>query len=857
MKTLLNSIVFSTLFGLVGFSQSTTETFNFTGGIQTWTVPQCVTSIDVVVAGAEGGGVSGGDGAVVSMTITVTPGQVIEMNVGGQGVAGGPGYGGGGTGHLSYNPANANWNSYGGGGATTLTIGGSPYIIAAGGGGTGGGSNNVAGGAGGCATGVTGTSTFGSGGGGGTQVSGGAGGVPWAGTPPGGSPGALGQGGQGGIWDTASGGGGGGGYYGGGGGGNDGCCTNANGGGGGGGGSSLVPAGAGCLTGSNTGNGYVSITYIGALNATASNTGDYCAGETVQLNASGGTDFSWTGPNGFTSNLQNPTIPNSTTANSGVYTVIVTDINCPGADTATTTVLVKPMPDVDPTVDQVICNGSTTTAVNFTGSVAGTTFNWFNSNTGTGLGSNGVGNIPAFTGTAPTTTQVSTITVTPTLNGCTGIADTFTITVLPDPTLTVSNDTLICQNGTAYLVATAAGGGGGPYIYHWGHTNDTQGTQTENPVSATTYTVYAESPNGCISDVLDIEVTVRDPLTGTISDWDTVCPTYSTNLTATVTGGLGTPYTFVWSSGETQTGPNNHTITVTPTATTTYTVTVTDECESTPLVMQTVVRVAPVPDPQYTVLNPEQCEPAVFDIVNSTDPSMSQYVYWLVDGDQQFVNQDTITTGEFWAGEYDIHMVVTSYEGCVDSITVVGALDVRPRPIADFKYSPNPVLMFNTDVYFMNYSFDGYSYQWFFEEGAPATSTQENVKVKFPYGEVGSYEVTLITTSALGCSDTTVQTIVVFPEVLIYAPNTFTPDGDEYNQDWRVYMEGIDVYDFELLIFDRWGEIVWESHDIEVPWDGTYNGKKVQAGTYNWVIRTKDMLNDSKYTYNGHVTILR
>ena len=99
--------------------------------------------------------------------------------------------------------------------------------------------------------------------------------------------------------------------------------------------------------------------------------------------------------------------------------------------------------------------------------------------------------------------------------------------------------------------------------------------------------------------------------------------------------------------------------------------------------------------------------------------------------------------------------------------------------------------------------------------------------------------------------------LIVFPEVLIYAPNTFTPDGDEFNQGWRVFMEGVDVYDFELLIFNRWGETIWESHDMTVPWDGTYNGKIVPEGTYQWVIRASDLLNDNKYVYDGHINLLK
>ena len=80
---------------------------------------------------------------------------------------------------------------------------------------------------------------------------------------------------------------------------------------------------------------------------------------------------------------------------------------------------------------------------------------------------------------------------------------------------------------------------------------------------------------------------------------------------------------------------------------------------------------------------------------------------------------------------------------------------------------------------------------------------------------------------------------------------------DEFNQSWGIYIEGIDVYDFELLLYNRWGQIIWECHDPTEKWDGTYGGKYVENGTYTWIIRTKDLVNDAKYVYNGHVNVLR
>ena len=438
--------------------------------------------------------------------------------------------------------------------------------------------------------------------------------------------------------------------------------------------------------------------------------------------------------------------------------------------------------------------------------------------------------------------------------GCQKCTD-ITITEPAPMTIAVSNDTLICENGTATMTATATGGAS--YLFHWDHTSDTGPQQLVMPGVATTYTVYAESQTGCVSPSATIDVTVRPPLTGTISGNVTICPGYPTDLSATVMGGLGQPYSFVWSDGSMFNGAPNHTINVDPPVTTVYSVTISDGCESTPLVMSTTVTVAPLPVPTVNVLNPIQCEPAIFEIVNMTDPALSQYTYWLFDGEQQFLNQDTITTAPMMAGEYDLQLIVTSYDGCVDSMTWLELLSVDPKPVADFKYTPNPVLMFNTQVLFTNYSFNGYTYQWTFEDGMPSQSTQTNVQVVFPDGIEGRYDIQLITTSELGCVDTMDHELIVYPEVLIYAPNAFTPDGDEHNQTWRVFMEGIDVYDFELLIFNRWGEVVWESHDLEVGWDGTFNGKLVETGTYTWVIRTKDLMNDAKYTYDGHINLMK
>jgi gliding motility-associated-like protein len=89
---------------------------------------------------------------------------------------------------------------------------------------------------------------------------------------------------------------------------------------------------------------------------------------------------------------------------------------------------------------------------------------------------------------------------------------------------------------------------------------------------------------------------------------------------------------------------------------------------------------------------------------------------------------------------------------------------------------------------------------------------------------------------------------------LLYIPNTFTPDDDEFNTVFQLV--GSNIESFELLIFDRWGELIYTITDFNDFWDGTYKGLKCQDGTYVWAIRFNDF-QGRKYERTGHVNLLR
>ena len=437
-----------------------------------------------------------------------------------------------------------------------------------------------------------------------------------------------------------------------------------------------------------------------------------------------------------------------------------------------------------------------------------------------------------------------------------GCTDSATVELV-DPAevvLTTSNDTTVCENGTATMTANATGGTS--FVYNWSTSTNTTNTETLSPLVDEVVTVQAYNQNSCPSSVANINVMVLPPLSGSVTPAQDVCPGYPATLTAAGADGNGGPYTYTWVDGYGAPVGNTATISVNPTATTTYTVAITDGCESTPYPMQVTVNVLPEPPVAFSVDQTEDCAPGNFVLTNDTDPNLTANWYWNLSNDSSYVDIDPLAVTIPEVGSYDVQLIVVSPDGCIDSLTQNNLLNVTPIPSADFSYNA-PIYMFNTETALNNASDDAVSYQWLITDGDPGTSTLENPTVSFPDGETGSYEVTLIATSDIGCVDTITKMVVVEPEVILYAPNTFTPDGDEHNQNWRVYIEGIDLYSFELTIYNRWGEVIWVNNDADAAWNGTYQGKVVKDGTYHWVLKARNKQTDERFTRTGYLNVIR
>ncbi|HQW91773.1 MAG TPA: WG repeat-containing protein [Ferruginibacter sp.] len=212
-----------------------------------------------------------------------------------------------------------------------------------------------------------------------------------------------------------------------------------------------------------------------------------------------GTIFNWTNNNtsiglaaGGNGNIPAFTAINTTNvAVTATITVTPTASGCAGLP-QTFTITINPTPDVIQPANQNLCNGATTNAIVFNGSVSGTNFNWTNNNTSIGLAAGGNGNIPAFTAINTTNAPViATISVTPSAMGCTGAVQTFTITVNPTPDVAQTPDQVLCSEATTNAVIFSGSVNG--TVYNWTNTATTIGLPASGSGNIAPFTAYSNN----------------------------------------------------------------------------------------------------------------------------------------------------------------------------------------------------------------------------------------------------------------------------------------------------------------------------------------------------------------------------
>lgn len=444
-----------------------------------------------------------------------------------------------------------------------------------------------------------------------------------------------------------------------------------------------------------------------------------------------------------------------------------------------------------------------------------------------------------------------TVTVTD-ANGCT----TSTNTTITEPTqvvVSITEPKIICKDSTGTLIANASGGTT-PYKYTW----STGATSTSNnvsitPISTAYYTVTVTDANGCTASN-SITLQYGPSFVVNITGKNSVCAGDSTTICANAVGAMGGAK-YVWEPENT----TNTCITVIPGAASVYTVKVVDGCGETTTVATTVYTV-PSPVINISANIVEGCTPLCIQFKNNTtitEGGIRQYLwnFGLIPGekDTSFAKNPEYCYNS--AGTYNVTLTAISDSGCSATYKKIGMINVYSSPRALFTYSPQPVTILNPAVQFMDNSRDAYgiAYRWW-DFGEPGDTVSNLENPSHIYQDTGEYCVKLVVMNDRGCTDTTINCLVVEPAFTLYIPSAFTPNGDGMNDVFTP--KGKYIKNYEMYIFDRWGLQLYHTTDINAGWNGKVNGNIVQEDTYIYKITVTDS-KDAEHFYVGNVTVMK
>ncbi len=580
--------------------------------------------------------------------------------------------------------------------------------------------------------------------------------------------------------------------------------------------------------------GYVTITEPPPLYISMNNISSTCGqpnGSAIAIPDSG------TGPYSYHWGT-NPVQTNDTASNlvQGTYHVTVTDVNgCTITDSTSIGSLGGPTATITAHTDVSCFGGADGTAIGT--AVGGTgpyTYTW--------------NSAPVQVADTAINLPVGFYTMIATdATGCTS-TDTVTLISPTAVTLVVGGATTECVGQIAVITATAAGGVGG-YIYTWSN-GGTGSPLSVAPLVTTTYTCTATDLNGCNSPAESITIAVLPPITVTaFGPTDTVCAGKHVSLTATASGGNNGPFSYTWTPG----GMSGNPVTVSPTITTTYTCSVNDGCTMVPGTTVIAVEVIPVPLVNFHGSNVVGCDPLTVTFANlSLNVRTGSTYSWDFGG----LGTDTAKNPQFTfraSGLFDITLTIITPEGCTTTMTDTNGIDVFPKPIAIIVADPTIATKSNAYINFYNNSVGADYWDWNFGDLRNHTSTIKDPS--FTYLDTGMFTANLVVTNLFGCTDTAYVNIHIKDDFSFFIPSAFSPDADGVNDYFTP--TGINVTDYIMVIYDRFGNEIFQTTDLSIPWDGTVgSGEKAPENVYVYWIESTDR-DGNKHQYTGRVTLLR
>ncbi len=596
-------------------------------------------------------------------------------------------------------------------------------------------------------------------------------------------------------------------------------------------------------------------------------------------NASGSGTFT---PNNITLNGSYLITPTDIT--NGFVTFTLTSLNngpCP-AVTDSVRVNIRQLATVNAGPGKIICSSAGTVSLNGTISGGTSTGIWTTNGTGPFVPGSTSLNNTYFITVGDVAMGTVTFTLSSTNNGvCPAVTDTMLLFIDQVSTVNAGPNQALCANTNTINLNGTIGGGSTTGIW------SSSGTGSFTPNNTTLNTTYSITPadifNGSVTFTLSstnnaacpvirdtVRISIRRLAVVNAGPDQSVCSTtttvpFSGSVSVGSTTGIWTTSgTGFFSPGNTSLNTNYNTTTQDISSGSVLLILTSTNNGVCPAVIDTA-KLTIMVKPVLTInADTSVCAYGSSFTASASLSGGSGNVLWTTNGNgffqPDFVNPTTYNFGTNDLANGFVVLTVTSINnGACGNSQASMFVNIRPVPNAQFTASTYTAYIPNDPISFTNQSTNANSYYWYFGDGGFSNVTNPIHN----YPTVGFYTVGLIATNQFGCKDTAEQQITVISDIQwpnVFTPNTSGSNGGVYNVNdfsndvFFPYTAGVTEYN--LMIFNRWGELIFQSHDILTGWDGYFNGKLCQQDAYVWKAEVK-FFDGRKYNKAGSVTLLR
>ena len=254
------------------------------------------------------------------------------------------------------------------------------------------------------------------------------------------------------------------------------------------------------------------------------------------------------------------------------------------------------------------------------------------------------------------------------------------------------------------------------------------------------------------------------------------------------------------------------------------------------------------------------CYPACMTFTDTAVNNNPKVVSWAWNfGDGKDTNTAVPTLMHCYSvpGTYTVKLTANTTGGCFAVDSIPNYITVYDHPHANFSFGPQPTTLLDPNIQFTDLTKDNYplkAWFWTFGDGSIASTLENPLHT---YADTGAFCSDLIVSDIHNCIDSVKKCLEIGQYFTIYIPNAFTPNKDGMNDIFSP--KGVGISSFDMWIFDRWGQLLYHTNDINHGWNGTVQGGtgvECEEDTYVYVINVKD-IDFVSHSYMGRVSIIK